>query len=541
MALLVAEAAVIEYFLRHLLGRPFYYDEAWRAYEVSQGPGFLGHISSAVGPLSLGWLGIENVARLVIGNTEAALRAPMFLVMPVLGVATYLLARRWLGRAVSFCVAALLLLNLWIINYGLQLKSYSYEALFAAISVGLYLLLRHPGWRPWKLLCLYAALGLTCVFSLPNLFVVVPLVALDFVETLRARERVRLRISGEALAGVITLANFKLFLSPQGGVAGTGYFLNQYAPHGISAFVRFTVDGLESYVPSIITGVAGANNAAPSYTLAPLYHHVLAVGLVILLAAGVVAAARDAAGRALIVTVGGALLLELIASALHEWPFGLIRQNIFVFPMLYVLGGMGAVWLARMIRGTRRAEGGAPLTDTWWRVIAMMLAVVMLVATVGTGSVATAKTLAESGRLQNGPTTEFNGVRAAVEQARMAAAPGDLVIIRTARPTPVWYGTAWLYYMDQYAGWPAAVGQRPSIPAQDTLSVVYVTPGAVDRFLAAHPGSKTIFLLEFIIPGNTFPESLHQQSVHTLRGFGYCATSDTNYVLTGHLTILKKC
>lgn len=537
VAFLVAEAGVIEYFLRYLLSRPFYYDEAWRGYEIAQGSSFLGHLSKAVGPLSLGWLGIENVTRLVLGDTETGLRAPMFLVLPVLGVATYLLARHWLGTVVSFCVAALLLLNLWIVNYGLQLKSYSYEALFAVISIWLYLLLRRPAWRPWQLLGLYAALGLTCVFSLPNLFVVPPLVALDFVETVRARQRLTLRIAGEALAGLITLANFKLYLSPQGGVAGTNYFSNQYAPHGIAAFARFTIDGLKSYIPSVITGVAGANNAKPSYTLPPLSHDVLAAGLAILLAAGVVAAAREAAGRALIVTVGGALLLELAASALNEWPFGLIRQNIFVLPLLYVLGGMGGVWLARALRGAR-AEGGTPVPVTPWRGMAMVVAIALLVATVASGGVATAKTFAQSSELQTKPA-EFSGVKAAVAAARMAAAPGDLVIIRADRSTPVWYGTTWLYYMDQYSGYPAAVAQRPRIPADDTLSVVYVTPGAVKGFLAAHPGSRTIFLLEFIIPGNTFPRWRHLQSLQTLQRFGYCPTSDVGYRLTGHLTVLK--
>ncbi len=532
---------MIEYFLRHLVSKPFYYDEAWRGYEIAQGFSFLGHLSKAVGPLSLGWLAIENLARIVLGDNEAGLRTPMFLVLPVLGVATYLLARRWLGTVVSFCVAALLLLNLWIVNYGLQLKSYPYEALFAVISIWLYLLLRRPAWRPWQLLSLYAALGLTCVFSLPNLFVVVPLVALDFVETVRARQRLKLQIAGDALAGVIMLANFKLFLSPQGGVVGTNYFNDQYAPHGIAAFARFTFDGLTSYIPSVITGVAGAaTNRAPSYRLPPLDHHVLAAGLAILLAAGVVAAARDTAGRALIVTVGGALLLELVASALHEWPFGLIRQNIFVLPMLYVLGGMGGVWLARALRGPRRAEGGTPIPVAPWRGMAMVVAIALLVATVATGGVATAKAFAQSSQLQTKPGY-FSGVKAAVADARMAAAPGDLVIIRAARSTPVWYGTAWLYYMDQYTRWPAALAQRPRIPADDTLSVVYVTPGAVEGFLAAHPASRTIFLLEFRIPGNTFPPSRHLQSLQTLRQFGYCPVSNTGYPITGQLTTLKKC
>jgi hypothetical protein len=538
VACLVVEAGLIVFFLRHLLTRPLYYDEGWRAYEIALGPGFLGQLHAAVGPLSLGWLAIENAARLVLGDTEAGLRTPMFLVFPLLGAATYLLARRWLGVVVSFCVAGLLLVNLWIVNYGLQLKSYPYEALFAVLTVALYLLVRRSAWRTAQLLGLYAALGLTCVFSLPNLFVAVPLLALDLVETVRARHRVALRVAGEALAGAIALAHYALFLAPQSGVVGTSYFNGQYPPPGIGGFARFTVDGLTSYIPSIITGVAGATNATPSYALPPLAHHLLAVGLVILLAAGVVAAARDAAGRALIVAVGGALVFELAGAALHRWPFGLIRQNILVLPLLYVLGGIGAVWLARALRGWRPADGGAGVPVTWWRAIALGAAAVMLALTGAAGGVATAKALAESGQLQTRPTM-FGGVKAAVAVTRMAAGPGDLVIIRADRSTPVWYGTQWLYYMESYAGWPGAIAARPRIPARDTISVIYVTPGAVDRFLAAHRGSPAVFLLEFNLPGYRFPRWAHQESLSTLRRFGYCPTSDIAYPITGHLTILR--
>jgi hypothetical protein len=538
VACLVVEAGLVVFFLRHLLTRPFYYDEGWRAYEIAQGSGFLGHLPAAVGPLSLGWLAIENVARILLSDTEAGLRAPMFLVFPLLGAATYLLARRWLGVAVSFCVAGLLLVNLWIVNYGLQLKSYPYEALFAVVTVALYLLLRRTAWRPAQLLGLYTALGLTCVFSLPNLFVAVPLLALDLVETVRARDRIALRLAGEVLAGVIALANYVLFLSPQSGVVGTNYFDAQYPPPGIGGFARFAADGLKSWVPSIITGVAGATNATPKYALPPLAHHLLAIGLVILLAAGVVAAAREVAGRALIVACGGALLLELAGAALHRWPFGLIRQNILIVPMLYVLGGMGALWLARVLLGPRRRAEGAAAGLTWWRTAALTVAAAMFAITVAAGGVTTAKAFAESSGLQTKPTM-FGGVKDAVAVTRQAAVPGDLVIIRAGRSTPVWYGTQWLYYMDSYAGWPSAIAERPRIPPKDTLSVVYVTPAAAGRFLAAHRGSPAVFLLEFNLPGYRFPKWAHQESLQTLRRFGYCPVRDIAYPITGHLTILK--
>jgi hypothetical protein len=536
-------AGLIVFLFRHLLTRPFYSDEAWRAYDISLGPSFLHRLDTSGAPLALGWVAIENAARLVLGNTEAGLRAPMFLGLPALTIATYLLARRWLGIGVSVCVAALLLVNSWTVNNALQLKSYSYEGLLAIAAIALYLLVQRASLPPARLLGLYALLGLTCVFSLPNLFVVAPLLAADLVGVLRARHRVLLRIAGEALAGAIALVHYVLFVRPQAGVANEGFWTPNYAPHGLGAFLRFTVHGIGSYFPLMATGPAGAENLPPSYRLPPVPHGLLAVALAILLVAGIVAAVRDTAGRALVLAVGGTLLLELIASTVQRWPFGMVRVNIFLLPLLYVLGGMGAVWLARTLRGRQRSGRLA-----WWRVTGFGVAGAVLVAAAASAGVATSKALAQTSELQSKPTF-FGGLQSAVADARLQAVPGDLVIIRADRHPPVWYAGDWLYYMDSYQGWRAAVATRLPVPPRNTISVYRVTPGAVDRFLAGHPGSPVIFLFEYVVPGGwthdvpgkSFPPGLHRQSLQTLRQFGYCPVSDIGFTITGHLTVLRPC
>ena len=536
VAALLIEAGLIEFHLRRLLSRPFFFDEAWRAYEITLGGAFVSHPTASQAPVALGWIGIEGTARLVLGNTEAALRAPMFVVLPMLAVVTYLLARRWLGAVVSFSVSALVLANLWIVDYGLELKSYTYEALLAVATVGLYLLTQRTTWRPAPLLGLYVALGLTCVFSLPNLFVLGPLLALDLFRTLRARQGTALRITGEAIAGVIALAHYELFVRLQSGVADLGFFQAQYAPHAPTSLLRFTLQGLQTYVPGIITGpatVTGQVGPADA-TLPPAARYVLAAGLVLLLAAGVVAAARDAAGRVLLTAIGGALLLELLASAVHRWPFGLLRTNIFLLPLLYVLGGLGAAWVARALTPPKQAA--RPLTV--WRAAGIVAAVAVFAGTVAVGGQATAKEYSESSALQFQPTM-FGGIKAAVVDARQMAEPGAVVIIRSDRTPPVWYLAPWLYYMGEYRGYPARVAALPRIPARNTLSVIYVTPSAVDRFLAAHHGSPAVFLLELNLPGNWFPPQTHEQSLATLKRSGYCPVSAVTYPLTGEMTVLR--
>ena len=205
--------------------------------------------------------------------------------------------------------------------------------------------------------------------------------------------------------------------------------------------------------------------------------------------------AREAAGRSLVVAAGGAVLLELIASVAHRWPFGMQRVSVFLLPLLYILMAIGAVRLARL------AAGHVPARLVWWRYAALGIGAVALAVAGATAGVATSRALAQTIQLQYQPAPG-SGYQAAAARARTLAAPGDVVVIESGE---AWYGDAWLYYMDKYQGWTGAVAARPPIPAARTLAVFYVTPRAVARFLAAHPGSPEVFLLEYAVPGATFP------------------------------------
>jgi hypothetical protein len=530
---------VIEVLLGDLLTKPFYSDEAWRAYDITLGAGFFSHLNESGAPLALGWLAIENVSRVLLGNTEAGLRAPMFLALPVLGIATYLLARRWIGVAVSFCVAALLVVNPFIVSNALQLKSYSYEGIWSVATIALILLVRRTTWRPVPLLLLYGALGLTAVFSLPNLFILGPLLLLDLVRTIRGRDRPWLRIAGEALAGLIALAHYALFIRPQAGVVGTSWWKYYYAPHHFDPFVHFVLTGLASFDPFMVTGVVTAENQLPTYTLPALGHDLLAAGILVLLAAGVWAAVRDATARTIVVALGGALVLELIASALRRWPFGMTRLDLFMLPLIYVLGGIGAAWLARAALGgwlTRRERLTRRGRLTWWwRVPAFGAFLAVLAAIAVPGGTATAEALRESHQLQ-AATTEFSEIKAAVAQARHLAGPGDLAIIRTGRIPPIWYGAGWLYYMNSYQGYPPSIARLPVVAASDAVVVWHVTPAAVGTFLAAHPHSRTVFLVELNVAGGTD----HYQSLRVLRRYGYCPVREYFYDMLGDMTVLDK-
>ena len=538
VAVLIIEAGLIEFSLRRLLTRPFYYDEASRAYEIALGRGFLANLHIAAAPLAFGWFAIETASRVLLGDTEAGLRAPMFLALPVLGAATYWLARRWLGIWPSFIVAGLLLVNGWIVNYALQLKSYSYEGLVAVATVALYLVIQRTTGRPLQLILWYVALGFTCVFSLPNVFVVGPLLVLDLIGVVRDRHQAALRVSGAALAAAIALVHYAAFVSPQSGVAGTQFFTVNFAPHQLGAFGRFVAAGFASYVPSMVVGIeGGAANAAPVYPLPASARDLLAVVIVLLLAAGVAAAVRNAAGRALVTAIGGALLCELFGSVVKLWPFGLLRVNIFVLPLLYVLAGLGAVSVAAMLRGSVHAFWRRSVTFVQAITLVIMVAVVTVSSVVTV--VATAGSLAGTARLAAEPTW-WGATRAAVARARQAGGPADVVIIRADRVPPDWYAGPWLYYMDRYQGYPPQLASRAAIPAGNTTAVDEVTPRSIATFLAAHPRAPTVFLLEYRLPGNIFPAWAHHQSVLALAHYGYCSEVEIPLSYTGALTIFSR-
>lgn len=546
---LVAVSGLIELALRRLLSRPFYYDEAWRAYEISLGHRFLGSFHIANAPLALGWFGIESAARIVLGNTEAGLRAPMFLAFPVLGAATYRVARCWLGVLPSFLVAGMLLVNGWIAFYALQLKSYSYEALVAVATLGLYLVIRRSTWGRLQLIGLFALLGLACVFSLPNVFVAGPLLVLELSRAVRERHQRLLRIAGVALTAVIALAHYLLFVSPQSNGTGkqalTSFFRQQFAPHQLGGFIDFVGRGLASYLPSGFLGAAGQITGGLGFPLPALASDLISAVVVVLLISGVTVAARNAAGRALITAAGGALLCELLGSVARKWPFGLLRVNIFILPLLYILAGIGAVALLSLARDPVRAFlGRSRLTLT--QTAALIGTVAVVTATAAATFLATAGAL--TGTAEGAALPDWWGdTKTAVAHARLTGGPGDLVIIRSDRKPADWYFEPWQYYMQTYQGFPARITSHPPIPASSTLAVFALTPGTIGRFVASHPHARTLYLLEYRVLGDTaphvgaeIPASVHTQSMQALARYGFCTAVEIPLIETGELTVVSR-
>ena len=81
------------------------------------------------------------------------------------------------------------------------------------------------------------------------------------------------------------------------------------------------------------------------------------------------------AGRSLVVAVGGAVLLELIASVVHQWPFGMQRVSVFLLPLLLHPDGRRgrSSWPSLSCRYV-------PRRLAWWRIAALGIGAVVLAA-----------------------------------------------------------------------------------------------------------------------------------------------------------------
>ena len=142
----------------------------------------------------------------------------------------------------------LLLVDGWVVNDALQLETCAYEALFSITAVALFLLVAAFGQRGAALLGLYVALGLTCVFSMPDLFVVTPLLALDLAASIRSRRQLPVHVVGEAVAIGLALGNYAVAPPAAVGMDSNAAYSVADAHRGAWwVQVRLTVQGVASF------------------------------------------------------------------------------------------------------------------------------------------------------------------------------------------------------------------------------------------------------------------------------------------------------
>jgi hypothetical protein len=542
---------VVEIVLRAYLSRPFWYDEIWRAHFVSEPlDSFWPELARANTPSAAGWLGVTRLAGELFGWHTWALRLPIFAALPALGAGTYLLARRFTGRAAALAAAAWLCLGGTVLDLGTQLKPYTVEAAAAVAVVALWMpasaassseaassaaafsrrLLRRTG------------AGLLSLLAVPLAFLLLALAAADVAAgPRRGRGSIRIRI-GAALAALPALAlaaaHTALFVGHQSSQRnGTYWDRNFLAGRGVWDAVAFvgaqlhagaagTPPGVDRFDPSLVHPPSDGTVFA-DWVLAP--------ALAVAFAAGVVVLARRADGRLLLAGLFGAELLMLAASALRYWPFGPTRTNLFVVPFIVIVVVAGAAAPARLL-AHRLARGFAS-------------ALVPLACLVAVGGLALLSALVPVHAVweHRDRTRGLDHLGDAAFAVRRLAQPGDLVVVggRLVRP-------GWIYVMEESDDPPARTAAPPRVWRSQTVFVTVMGDGSLARQIgdraeragqasrperavrAERPRRILLFVFDLDAAGG-------RRDLAELRREGWCAEAAWEFRLTGTLHLLTRC
>ncbi len=141
-------------------------------------------------------------------------------------------------------------------------------------------------------------------------------------------------------AGILIFLYLKLFIVPQNALTKSNYWDPNFIPHsGVREPNLFRVRMARGFITGTFTG---SDMPWLPELLSPRYSWILSVAFGLLLCIGIVVASRSQRGRTLLIGIGGSLGLTVIASYIRYWPFGFVRTNYYLVPLLILLAGIGA-------------------------------------------------------------------------------------------------------------------------------------------------------------------------------------------------------
>jgi hypothetical protein len=505
-----------------LLFRPFWYDEAWRAYHVTITTGWWSALRSANAPMAAGWLAVERAASTLLGNREAALRLPAFASLPVLGIATYRLARYWLPTPWSTLAAASTVLNGSLAFYGLQLKAFLPEAAGAAVALCAWLDGRDAVASGRSARWHYVVLAICVVVALPVVFLVVPMLVVDAVEWMRDR-RPRFPFAPVALAAVVT-AHTLLFVRRQSYLAHDAYWSDFMLTGGPAAVVRRIGSALRSFPTDFATAGATAGDRRNGPFLdsplirppfAPL-HAFVSGGLAIAWVAGAAVLSRCRRGRAMLVVLGGCGL-GIVAASLHrDWPVGFVRPNEFLVPLLAVVAVVGVAGALRLAATAKPAPVVVTVASVW-------LAALLAVGIWRVDQVRTAR-----------DPLALGDIRAAVEYEARWARPGDVFVVVTGHADVAQWTKAHSYY--------AFLADRTRLPRPlgeaNQLGTDRWDGRRVARFVRSHPAPHHLFL---VVYRGRDVERAHRGGTALLGRVGLCPVASRAFDKPARVVVFGRC
>ena len=394
------------------LTEPFWFNEQWRAYYISNPGNWFEALKSDGAPFPAGWYFLERLSSSLFGSTELVLRLPTVLFLPVGCVLLMLLARRWMPTAAAVVVALVGALTGTLVSYSLQLSEYQVDAAAVVAVVLLHELawdVDRPTWRSLRVYLAYGGMALACIFSTPVIFIAGPLLVLDAVRlaldrlggrpadvAIRTglpglwghRPRVRLQHTGDIRrraapapgraaagptpelrradggavgAGLIVLAHLVAFVLPQSALRSSPYWDPQFLPHdGIGHQGTFVWDNLGGFVSGVFT--SSATVESPGLPPRPRVDAGCSPSCsACCSASGSSRPHVRARGRTILFAIVASQVLTLVASYLRYWPFGFVRTNFYLIPLLMLLAGIGGFCACRYGLSLVRERNPRPL------------------------------------------------------------------------------------------------------------------------------------------------------------------------------------
>jgi hypothetical protein len=514
------------------LVQPFWFNEQWRAYYISNPTDWFQTLKGDGAPFPMGWYFLERASGALFGSTELALRLPTAVFLPIGCVLLMLLLRRWTSTTCAVVVALIGTLTGTLFGYGIQVSEYQVDAAAVVAVVLLHEIAgevpERGGWSG-RIYLAYGGIALACLFGTPAVFIAGPLLLLDAIRAV-ARRAIDAQVLAAVGAGVIILAHLFLFVMPQNALTKSNYWDPQFLPHhGFGGQVAFVWDGLTGFITGVFT--SSPQSSLPGLLVGAGWTWVLTLAFSFFLVVGVVIAFGSGRGRAVLFALAGSIVLTLIASSMRYWPFGFVRTNYYLIPLLFFLAGIGAdrsVRWARMRIGaivSRRAPGG-----TRGAAQAMCAAAVCVLACAGlvlavlyeTGSYR--QTRQSVGAAQYGADIDL-----AVASVRTQDTPRTALVVTGG----VMSIPGWKYYQYEYAGRSTDVGRQIAI---DHVS-----------FVSEHGSSSITELVDRVdptkvivyIPFGTTGAELHRDLAAVLRGGEPCHQTGTRgFSVSGMLVTL---
>ena len=526
---------------RRAIAEPLWYDEQWRGYFLSVGHGWWSEIAQSNAPMSAGWYAAERAAIFVVGNRESTLRLTSMVWLVVMAFGVHALARRWMRVSGAAVLALLVMTNGLLLSYSFQLKPYVADAAGTVIALAALLYARDARNTRLRILA-FAAATFGLVLAAPAVFVIVPVIGCLLLEWWRRRRHDRVLLVGSVATLLIGGLHLRLFVMRQSGQTKGTYWDPNMAPHtGLSALARFVWEQTRSFVPGFVTDAYRADFAPGAYQtkgwsafysirLTARWSTALGVILAVLLALGVWHAVLSAQGRIVVAGMAMSFPLTLIASWMRLWPYGFVRTNYYLVPLLYLLCGLGMVrlggLLATAIRCARHGVGigrrVAAVAATGGCAAALAAGVVAatVAASVSLGAARAAMPRSPLGGYGRNLNEAVLDVRRHADQSTAVVVAGSMAF------------RGWQYYMFQRDGLPGT-----EVPASRTT---FLTQHGDPRLLHFLTSRADLNRLYYYVPLGTTGRGIAADA-RMLQSAGYCRSGRTSYVSTGLLTAYKRC